>query len=83
MAELKNRPPPGPFRVDVTFIDGSKLSVIDKVDGPSALNKYMEHVSGIGARVGTTRQVKVMQVYDDGSEYVVQGWVFKGTGAFA
>jgi hypothetical protein len=82
MAELKNRLPPGPFRVDVTFIDGSKIAVVSHVDGPSALTKYMEHVNGIGARVGTTRQVKVTQVYDDGSEYVVQGWKFAGASAF-
>lgn len=83
MAELKNRPNPGPFNIEVTFVDGSKLTVLNKVDGSAALQKYTEYVSGIGARVGTTRQVRVFELYDDGSDYTVQTWTFKGSGAFS
>lgn len=82
MAELKNRPPPGPYRVDVTFIDGSTLAVISRVDGPAALEKFKEHVAGIGARVGTTRKVTVFEVYNDGTEYPCQTWIYAKSGVF-
>jgi hypothetical protein len=64
MSELKGTPAPGPFSVIVTFVDGSKLTVIDKVSDEWAVDKYNEYVRGIGARVGTTRKVTIMTDLD-------------------
>jgi hypothetical protein len=75
--ELKGKPKPGPYSVDVLFQDGVKMTVLKNVDDASAIDMFNQYIRGIGAIVGTTRQVRI--VVDDGQVGMV--WIFGGSNA--
>jgi hypothetical protein len=62
---------PGPYSVNVFFSDGSTLRVRENVAGDVATRVFDEHCHGIGAIVGTTRQVTIT----DESDRVHNNWV--------
>ena len=51
---------PGPYSVEVTFSDGTKLVVLKEVSEHSAVSKFNDHVHGLGAMVGTTKKVRII-----------------------
>jgi hypothetical protein len=68
------RDPPGPFSVKVLFADGSSLMVCQNVDDETSYRAYNDHSSGIGARVGTTKRVSMMDEVGHELAY----WVYEG-----
>lgn len=64
---------PGPFSVIAVFSDGTDLTVCRGVDDKVAVEKMKELVTGIGARVGTTKQVHITD--DIGNK--MSSWVYK------
>lgn len=69
-----------PFSVLVGFSDGTSLMVRKNVNEEAALKSYKEHTKGIGAMVGTTKQVTILyrDENSEDSEYQkVERWVYK------
>lgn len=87
MAEIKpkGKPPKDPagrFTVTLRFSDGSTLDVRNMVDEVTALSVYHEHIAGIGARVGTTKQVTIFYIAEEGDRNEAMSWKYKATGGF-
>jgi hypothetical protein len=64
---------PGPYTVEVTFSDGSSMKVCEDACDEVAVDKYNEYYNGIGARVGTTKHVRIFT-----SEGEVASWTYAG-----
>lgn len=79
--ELTKRYPAGPFTVNLRFSDGSTLDVRTGVDETTAMNAYHEYIAGIGARVGTTKQITIIHIKDETREECVV-WKYIHTGGF-